>query len=485
MVSVAIDGPGGAGKSTIAKAAAKQLQYIYVDTGALYRSIGWYSLQNGADLSNPDAVILLLGSLKIEIKYIDGAQRVLVNGEDVSDKIRTPEISMAASKVSAIPKVREFLLDLQRDFAKKHNVIMDGRDIGTVVLPNATLKIFLTASAQSRAKRRYDELCEKGENVSFDEVLSDLNARDYADTHREIAPLKQADDAVLMDTSELTLQQSIDKVISLIKSAENGNNEKNSGDKSDNDGNAAGSGKITEKKVRYNAPKSDAPKNINPNEETMKNADTGLTFKIKTGRNKFATVLKIILYPIYRLLFWYSVKGKENLPKKGGYIFCSNHVSTLDPAFWVIVLPRRIHFMAKEELFKNKIFGRFLRAIDVFAIKRGAHDMSSINFAADLVESGEIMGIYPEGTRSKDGRPGRAKSGVAYLANQTGADVIPAAIVCKGNKKIVPFRRFKMIIGKPIPHSEIAFNSEEKSNLRRVSSQIMDEIVKLWEENQF
>ena len=141
--------------------------------------------------------------------------------------------------------------------------------------------------------------------------------------------------------------------------------------------------------------------------------------------------------------------------------------------------------MAKEELFKNPIGGRFLRALDVFAIKRGSRDMSSINFAADLVKNGELLGIYPEGTRSKDGKPGRAKSGVAFIANATGADVIPAAFICKNNKKIVPFRRFKMVIGKPIPHSEIAFDTVAKDNLKRVSTRIMSDITKIWEENQF
>ena len=173
MISVAIDGPGGAGKSTIAKAAASSLSFIYVDTGALYRSIGYSAISYGADVADEQAVTSVLPKLDIEIKYVDGAQHVFVNGEDLGDKIRTPEISMAASKVSQYKSVRAFLLDLQRDFAKKYNVIMDGRDIGTVVLPNASLKIYLTASAESRAQRRYKELCEKGESVDYQSVLDD------------------------------------------------------------------------------------------------------------------------------------------------------------------------------------------------------------------------------------------------------------------------------------------------------------------------
>lgn len=216
MINVAIDGPAGAGKSTIAKAAAKELGYIYVDTGALYRTIALASYRADA-LDDNAKVIALLDNIKVELKYVDGAQAVYLNGEDVSALIRTPEISMGASKVSAIPEVRAFLLDLQRDIAKANNVIMDGRDIATVVLPNADVKIFLTASPEKRAERRYKELVEKGQDVKFDDVLADVNQRDYNDSHREIAPLKPSEDSVMADTSDLSLDGSIDLIVSIIK----------------------------------------------------------------------------------------------------------------------------------------------------------------------------------------------------------------------------------------------------------------------------
>lgn len=215
-VSVAIDGPVGAGKSTIARAAAEKLGYIYCDTGALYRTVALYCIRAGADLNAPSEIAGKLPSIKAEIRLIDGIQRVFLNGGDVSDLIRTPEVSMAASAVSAIPEVRAALLDIQRNIATENNVIMDGRDIGTVVLPNANVKIFLTAAAEIRAKRRYDELCAKGESVTFEEVLSDLNKRDYNDTHRDIAPLKQAEDAVLADTSGMDFEQSVRLVCDII-----------------------------------------------------------------------------------------------------------------------------------------------------------------------------------------------------------------------------------------------------------------------------
>lgn len=218
VINVAIDGPAGAGKSTISRKAAAELGYIYIDTGALYRTVGLNALRLGVDIQNDDAVIsTFTDDLKVELKFIDGEQRMFLNGEDVSTAIRTPEASMAASRVSAVPKVRQYLFDLQKSLAKSNNCIMDGRDIGTVVLPYADVKIFLTASPEARAQRRYKELVEKGTDVSYDEVLADMIKRDYDDSHRAIAPLKQADDAILCDTSNIDLQQSIDLIINTIK----------------------------------------------------------------------------------------------------------------------------------------------------------------------------------------------------------------------------------------------------------------------------
>lgn len=218
VINVAIDGPAGAGKSTIARAASKELGYIYIDTGALYRTVGLNAVRLGVDIQNDDAVVsTLTDELCVELKFVDGEQKMFLGGEDVSTAIRTPEASMAASRVSAVPAVRKYLFDLQKNLAKSNNCIMDGRDIGTVVLPDAEVKIFLTASPEARATRRYKELLEKGIEASYDEVLADMIKRDYDDSHRAIAPLKQADDAVLCDTSELTLEESIKLVIDTIK----------------------------------------------------------------------------------------------------------------------------------------------------------------------------------------------------------------------------------------------------------------------------
>ena len=216
-IAVAIDGPVGAGKSSIARQAAKSLDFIYVDTGAMYRGIGLYAVRKSVCTTDAGAVTALLPEISLDIKIVEGTQRVFLNGEDVSDEIRIPDISMAASNVSAIPDVRAFLLDLQRSFAKTNNVIMDGRDIGTVILPDAEVKIYLTADAEVRAKRRYDELIAKGQDVKYEDVLADLNQRDYNDMHREVAPLKVADDAVVADTTELDFEQSCELIVKIIK----------------------------------------------------------------------------------------------------------------------------------------------------------------------------------------------------------------------------------------------------------------------------
>lgn len=208
MISVAIDGPSGAGKSTLAKRLAKELGYVYVDTGAMYRSIGLYALRCGRDPADAAAVEALLPQISLRLALIDGTQHIYLNGEDVSEAIRAENVGMAASAVAVHPAVRAFLLEQQRGLARTQNVLMDGRDIGTVVLPDATVKVFLTASAESRAQRRWNELREKGRGDDYDTVLADIRRRDYQDSHRAAAPLRQAADAVLLDTSELDLEQS-------------------------------------------------------------------------------------------------------------------------------------------------------------------------------------------------------------------------------------------------------------------------------------
>ena len=214
--SIAIDGPAGAGKSTIAKAAAKQLGFVYVDTGAIYRTVGLAAIRHGYAADEREQVVAMLPSLEIDMRYVDGVQKMFLNGEDVSEEIRTPLASHYASNVGAMAEVRTYLMDMQREMARRYDVLMDGRDIGTVVLPDAQLKIFLTASAEERARRRFVQLQEKGSDETFEKVLADIIERDKRDSERAAAPLKQADDAVLLDTSDLNEAESIQAVINLV-----------------------------------------------------------------------------------------------------------------------------------------------------------------------------------------------------------------------------------------------------------------------------
>ncbi len=214
---IAIDGPSGAGKSTVSRGAAQKMGFTYIDTGAMYRAVGLKATRSGISTTDEEAVSKMMEDIKIDIRHIDSCQHIFLDGQDVSELIRTPEISIAASNVSKIAAVREKMVELQREIGKSRDTVMDGRDIGTKVFPNAEYKIFLTASAKTRARRRYDELIKKGENVTFDDVLGDMILRDENDSTRTLSPLRAADDAKIIDTSSLTLKQSIDAVVSYVK----------------------------------------------------------------------------------------------------------------------------------------------------------------------------------------------------------------------------------------------------------------------------
>ena len=218
MIAIAIDGPAGAGESTIARLTAKKLGYLYVDTGALYRTVGYAAWQRGIDPADADQVAAMLPEITVDLRFDqDGVQQTLLNGENVSAEIRSPEMSRYASQVSAHKAVRDYLLWLQRKLAKEHNVIMDGRDIGTTVLPDANLKIYLTATPEDRARRRFDEYLSKGVSVDYDKLLNDIKQRDYDDSHREISPLRRAEDAKLVDTSGNTLEESLELMEAMIR----------------------------------------------------------------------------------------------------------------------------------------------------------------------------------------------------------------------------------------------------------------------------
>ena len=428
-INIALDGPSGAGKSTIAKAVSQKLGYIYVDTGAMYRTVAYHVLSNNIEINDKEKIINEFDNIHVSLKHIDGAQHIFLNDIDVSDKIRTPEISMGASNVSAIPEVRQFLFDLQKNIAKTQNIIMDGRDIGTVVLPDAQIKIFLTASAEERAKRRYQELIEKGQDVIYDDVLKDINQRDYNDTHREIAPLKQAKDAIVLDTSTNSLEESINLLYQTIQ------------------------------------------KRINKIESKNKN-------KINPIRIFFYFILRQIITLLYHLYYDLRVEGKDNIPSDGGYVFASNHRSYADPI--LLSFPTRVPFayMAKEELFKNKAMAILIRAFGAFPVTRGTGDMSVISEAIKRLNKGYNLVIFPEGTRSKDGKVGKGKTGVALIAAKAGVPVIPVGISFKGEK--LKFRS-KLIVkfGNQISPQQLNIESETPKELKKLKLTIMSAIEEL------
>ena len=447
-INVALDGPSGAGKSSIAKKAAASLGYIYVDTGAIYRSVALFMLRNNVDIKNKEEVSAKLSEIDVKLEHKDKTQVVVLNGEDVSELIRTPEISMAASAVSAIPEVRTFLLDLQRNIARENNIIMDGRDIGTVVLPNAQVKIFLTASAEERAKRRFKELQEKGDKSTYEEVLKDIIQRDYNDAHRETAPLKQAEDAVLVDTSDMDFDRSVEKIISVIKE------------------------KTAEEKL-----------------QKKKEHEVMARDPVEPGKN--VNCFLWIVHQLFRFLVWIAYKiwykveyvGTENCPKGGGNMYVCTHRSYADPVLVSIPVRGPFRFMAKEELFKGNIFFKWLIiALGAFPIKRGNGDTEAIEKSIRTMKKGRNFLIFPEGTRSRDGKVGKIRSGAALIGAVSQTNIVPVAICFEGRK--LKFRsRIIVAFGKSFTPAELGADSTSPRCLKLIKNKISQELNNLVNEN--
>jgi len=427
MFQIAIDGPSGAGKSTIAKAIAAKMGIVYVDTGALYRTIGYFVRQNGVAQTDAEGVIALLPNIKIEVKYENGTQCVYLNGENLGDRIREPEISMYASTVSKIPEVRSFLLDTQRSIAAANSVVMDGRDIGTVILPNAEVKIFLTASNEKRAERRVAELKAKGMEVTYEEVLSDMIARDEQDRNRDIAPAVPAEDSILLDTSNYTLEQSIDKAIEIIEST---------------------------------------------------------LAKKKDKRSLFYRFGRFVLKGPVRLLYRVKIVGRENEPEDGGFLICCNHLAALDVLLIAVALKKHQPcFMGKKELFKIPVLSGAIRALGAYPVDRGGGDVGAIKNSIRLLQKGHCVAIFPQGTRqpNKDPRDTKVRNGAAMIAMHANATVLPINIYREGYSPKC-FRRTVVSIGKPIPFSAFGYDREASGEYARISEEIFGQICELGEE---
>ena len=420
MNRIAIDGPGGAGKSSVAKLIARDLSIIYVDTGALYRSIGLFILEKGISPTDRAAVIDQLKNIDLKLKFTD-RQILLLNGVDVGDRIRTPEISMAASAVSAIPEVRAFLLDTQRKIAKKNSVIMDGRDIGTVILPDADLKIFLVASPEARAIRRYKELCEKGVETTYESVLSEMQERDKNDSTRDVAPCVPADDAIVLDNSSMTLEETAKKIELYLQLAQ----------------------------------------------DTKKSRRLYMFFRGTLG-------------PLVRFFGRVHVTGKENIPKNGGMLMCSNHIGAADMFLIAATFPRQLRFIAKKELFSIPILGRLIRALGAIRVDRKGSNVDAIRRSVDLVRAGEAVAIFPQGHRYPKVNPAETKlqNGAGFIAYHASCPVLPVCIKLKKNT-YAPFRRVDIIIGKPIPMEELGYEHGSTAEYREASNRIFGHVLSL------
>ncbi len=401
MIRIAIDGPGGAGKSSLAKEVAKKLGIIYVDTGALYRTIGVFMLNHGINPSDEDAVTAMLPEISLEMKFENGQQLIVINGKTVGDEIRTPEASMAASAVSAIGTVREFLLLTQRNIAETNSVIMDGRDIGTVILPRAEVKIFLTASPEARAKRRFAELSAKGISTTYEKVYEEMVERDKNDSTRAIAPCVQAEDALLLDNSDMTAEQTADAVIKIVKNEQKRRKKKGSG---------------------------------------------------------LYLFLRAIIAPVYKFFARVHVIGKENIPKDGGYVICCNHIGVNDVFLLGTIFPRQIHFLGKKEWFSVPVLKHIIKALGAVKLDRSGKDVGALKNAVSLVKSGKNIAIFPQGHRFPSVNPADTpiKSGIGLITYYAHSDVIPVCIKTEGEKYRF-LRKIEVIIGKPIKYEELAF----------------------------
>ncbi len=446
MIGIAIDGPSGAGKSTIARALAKELGYIYVDTGAIYRTIGLYMYRAGVSTEDTAGVEAKLSDVRFELKYEDGEQRMYLCGEDVSDKIRTPIIAKYASVVSAVPSVRAFLLETQKKLARENNVIMDGRDIGTVILPHADVKIFLTASAESRAERRVKQLAEKGEIVEYAETLAAIRERDERDSGRDIAPLKAAEDAVLLDTSALTLEESVCAAKKIV---------------------------VDRLAAKQQAEQTAAHENsaAHPTEHTEK--------KDKNHRGFYRWVVKYI-GPIVRRCMRLHVYGAEREETEGALLVCANHTALLDVFSLTLSFRRQLRYLAKKELFKIPLLSGLISALGAYSVDRGANDVGAIKKTLSLLANGEAVGMFPQGTRYRGVDPAETpvKSGVGMLVYRSHADVQPVFIRVKGYKYRF-LRRKDVIIGEPIRYAEFGFTTGGKEEYERAARLVFDRILAL------
>lgn len=423
---ITIDGPAGTGKSTIAKKLAEKLKFSYFDTGALYRSVTYLLIKNQIDFDDEQNVTKILkDDFFYEIKTINNKKKYFVNNEDVSEIIRSNYITENVSRVSCKKYVRENLLKRQRKYAEVNDIVCEGRDIGTVVFPNADIKIYLTARASIRADRRFKQLIEKYPQdigtLNKNQILEDIKKRDELDSNRKISPLRKAKDAHLIDTSRLTIDQSVKKIIKKINKSK----------------------------------------------------------KMKFGYK----IIKILSICILKTFYRFKVYGLENITKKAA-IITSNHISYLDPPIITAAIKEEIHFLARASLFKIPIFKTFLKNLNSHPIYANESNLKTFRTVDQILKSGKKIVIFPEGTRSKDGEIQELLKGVAFLVSLTKTDVLPVYIygaydVWGKNRKFPKlFGKISCVFGKPIRYEEFENLEKDKKN-EYILSRIKDSFYKL------
>ena len=427
---VAIDGPAGTGKGTMAEILSKKYNLLNIDTGATYRCVTLEMLNKNIGMDEEEKIAEMLKTINIELKLEDGKQKVFLNGEDVTEEIRSKRVSEKVSPVSSIIQIRTAMTSLQRKMAQGKNVIMEGRDITTVVFPTADVKIYLDADVEVRAQRRFKQNQEKGIDMSYEEILENIKKRDKNDMEKEVGALKIAPDAVVIDTTKMTIKQQADAMSKVID------------------------------KVLKNKKKESKIYSIRK-ETPWKKAERA--------------VIKALIHAFYVVVYRIKKVNFENLPQEGPIIICANHLNYLDALGLVTAINRKVYFVAKEDLFNNGFFNWLAHIFDVVPIKRGMRDMDAMKRCLTILKNGEVLGIFPEGTRRGLERNIKVPNGTAYMAIKTNTQVVPVGI--KGSFK--PFTRVTLNFGKPIDFSKYNSKNPGKDDLDMATKEIMDNIIML------
>ena len=427
---VAIDGPAGTGKGTMAEILSKKYNLLNIDTGAMYRCVTLEMLNKNIGLNDTEKIAEMLKTIKIDMKTENDKQKVFLNGQDVTEQIRGKEVSSNVSPVSSIKEIRLAMAGLQRKMAQGKDVIMEGRDIGTVVFPTADVKIYLDGNVEVRAQRRFKQNIEKGIEMTYEEVLESIKKRDKNDMEKEMGALKVAPGATVIDTSNMTVKQE-EKSIS----------------------------KIIDKRLKEKK-----------NEEKIYRIRPETTWK-KVERS----IIKKLIYAVYRVLFRIEKVNEENVPMEGPIIICANHLNYWDAVGLVTATKRRINFIAKEDLFNNGFLNWIAHVFDVIPIKRGMRDMEAMKRCLSSLKKGIALGIFPEGTRKGLEKGAKVQNGAAYMALKTKAKVVPVGI--QGTFR--PFTKVTLNYGEPIDFSKYDSKNPEKDNLDQATKEIIDNIIML------